>query len=477
MVTLNATVFPAEAYVLVEVDWTSNPLVQYASVTRRNTVTGEIVTLRPYISYDAQGNLLLDCGLGLWWDTEPPLDVPLEYCTVAAPVTTAMSANPGFESGTAPWTATGGALTQDLVVFKTGAASGRLTPTGTDIEPRITQTGFLLTPGVPATMSAWARSSAGWNAVRLTLDITYTDGTTLSVATPMEILDDAEWRYLSTTFTPTAAVSSISFSFTAAGTPAAGNLFNVDDIQISQPVAVPETACETVTVDSDGDFRLRNPLHPCLDVLVGICNPMIADCETDARVSFASMPEETYSPNTILLQPVNRRYPIPVNSVRRGVEAMLRLIAHDCDARDAVLAANEPGDPLLWQAPALYCTPDRYMSVGVVSDSKISVDHREPFRLMSLPHVQVDRPEGPADGVCGARIADLCDIYTSWSALTIAGLTYTDLLLGEASPNGPGQPVPPEGARTWGDVETEFADWLAVEDGGTRDWGELRDGL
>lgn len=476
MVTLNATVYPNEAYVLVEVDWTSEPTVQYATVTRRNTVTGETVTLRPYIAYDADGNLLLDCSLGLWWDTEPPLDVALEYCATAAPIATAMSTNGGFEGGTAGWSATGGALTQDLVVFKVGAASGRLTPSGTNFEPRITQTGFVLTPGIEATMSAWARSLNGWNGVRLVLDIVYTDATVAQIATPMEILDDAEWRFLTTSFTPVTTVSSVSFSFVAAGTPLAGNLFNVDEIQITQPVDVSATACETVTVTGGDDFWLKNPLHPCLDVEVGICNPMLQDCETDSRVSYVGMDTQSYSPNTMVLQPVNRRRPIPVNAIRRDVESTLRLLAHDCTARDAILAANEPGDPLLWQSPATYCVADRYMTVGVLDELHIGVDQREDFRLMTLPHVAVDRPQGPADGVCGARIIDLCDIYTSWGALTIAGLDWTDLLLGNASPDGPGQTPNPD-ERTWGDVETEFANWLAVEAGGTRDWGELRDGL
>jgi hypothetical protein len=477
MVTLNATVYPDEAYVLVEVDWTSHPSVQYANVTRRNTVTGEVVTLRPYISYDANGNLLLDCGLGLWWDTEPPLDVPLEYCTTAAPVETAVTVNGGFESGTAPWIATGGALTQDLVVFKNGAASGRLTPSGTNIEPHIEQSGFTLIPGVQATMSAWARSLNGWNGVRLTLDIIYSDATVAQIATPMEILDDAEWRFLSTTFIPTTTVSSVLFKFVAQGTPLAGNLFNIDDIQITQPLAVAATACETITVTGGESFWLKNPLHPCRDVEVGICSPMLADCEEETRVSYAGMDVQSYAPNTLVLQPVNRRRPIPVNAVRRDVASTLRLIAHDCEARDAILAANEPGDPLLWQAPATYCLADRYISVGTVDELHIGVDQREDFRLMVLPHIAVDRPEGPADGVCGARITDLCDIYTSWGALAIAGLDWTDLLLGLASPNGPGQPEPPAAARTWADVEAEFASWLAVEAGGTRDWGELRDGL
>lgn len=476
MPTLNATVYPDEAYVLVEVDWSSDTSVTYAGVTRHNTVTGEIVTLRPYIAYDADGNLLLDCSLGLWWDTEPPLDVPLEYCTVAADTPLILSVNCCFESATVlPWAATGGALTVSGAFFHEGAASGLLTPSGTALGPSFAQSFTGVRAGVPLTFSAWAMSPQGWNAAFLRMVLAYVDGRTVTYDSPVELLDDGLWRYITATITPELDATA-TFSFRTQGIPPATTLFYVDQIEATQPQDVTATACETVTVPGNGNFWLKSPLHPCDDVLVGICNPMLEDCDDDSRVTFANMPEDAYSPNTLLLQPVNRRRPIPVNRVRRDAEATLRLIAHDCDARDAILAANEPGDPLLWQAPATYCTPDRYISVGVVTESKISVDHREDFRLMALPHVVVDRPAGPADGVCGARIIDLCDIYTSWGALTIAGFDWTDLLLGLASPNGPGQ-NPPAGQRTWGEVETEFANWLAVEAGGTRDWGELRDGL
>jgi PKD repeat protein len=479
MPTLNATVFPNEAYVLVEVDWTSDPSVQYANVTRRNTVTGEIVTLRPYIAYDDSGNLLLDCGLGIWWDTEPPLDVPLEYCTVAADVPTLLSENPFFESVATPWTGTNGAtVARDCTVAHTGSCSLRLTPDGTTANPTATETVVMtITAGVPVTMSGWVMSSAGWNAVLLQLTVTYTDGKTETISSPIEILDDGEWRYLSVTFTPRLdVVGSSTLRMQIYGVPAGANLFYVDEIQVTSDQAITATACETVTVTGNGNFWLKSPLHPCDDILVGICNPTVDDCEEDSRVSFAGLTGNDYAPNTVLMQPSNRRRAIPSNRVRRDAESTLRLIAHDCDARDAVLAANEPGDELLWQAPATYCTPDRYISVGVESESYISVDQREDFRLMSLPHVVVDRPVGPADGPCGLRIVDLCDIYTSWGALNIAGLDWADLLLGEASHNAPGNDLP-AGARIWGQVETEFATWLAVEAGGTRDWGELRDGL
>lgn len=449
----------------------------YATVTRRNTVTGEIVTLRPYIAYDADGNLLLECGMGLWWDTEPPLNVPLEYCAVAADVQTNLAQNCCFESASAlPWTATSGTLTTSTTFAHEGIRSGLLTPTGTIPSASIDQTVTGFTGIRPVTMSGWVLSPQGWNSVQLQLEILYTDGRSEVEYSPIEIIDDSQWTFLQHTFTPQTTITSAVYKFVALGPPPNTVLFYIDEIQLTQAQDLTTTACETVTVSSESVW-LKSPLNPCSDVEVGNCTPMLEDCGEDVRVSYVGHDPDDYAPNTALWSPVNQVYPIPINRLRRAPTSVLRLLAHDCEARDAVLAANAPGDPLLFQAPADYCIPDRYISVGVLNESRISVDQREDFRLMSLPYATVARPSGPANGVCGARIEDLCDIYASWAAMAMADLTWTDLLLGEASPNGPGQPEPPAGARTWDDVLAEFADWTAVEGGGTRDWDELRDGL
>lgn len=448
------------------------PDVTYAGVSRRNTVTGEMVMLRPYIAYDADGNLLLECGQGLWWDTEPPLNVPLEYCAVAADIPTNVVANSSFEGSTAGWTVTGGALAASSTFSHDGLQSGRVTPSGTDINVNISQALAGLTPG-PFDMSTWILTPQGWNAVRMRLLVNYTDGHTDSFESPVEILDDAEWRLLQLSGTLDTTVATATLFVYMQGTPPATTLFYIDDVRVTQDVPVASTACETVTVSSESVW-LKNPLNPCLDIEIGLCSPMLMDCLETARVSYVGHSDDEYAPNTVWFSPVNQRRLIPVNRIRRDANSTLRILAHDCTARDAVLESNEPGDPLLFQAPATYCIPDRYISVGVLTESRLSVDQREDFRLISLPYVVVNRPEGPANGVCGARIRDLCDIYTSWAAMTIADLTWTDLLLGEASPNGPGQPAPPVGLRTWSDVESTFANWLAVETDGT--WADIRDG-
>jgi hypothetical protein len=68
------------AYVRVEADWFDNPEVTQASVVRVDSVTGQCTPLRPYVCFDGD-ELALSCGLGIWWDTEVPLDRQFYYIT------------------------------------------------------------------------------------------------------------------------------------------------------------------------------------------------------------------------------------------------------------------------------------------------------------------------------------------------------------------------------------------------------------
>lgn len=474
MPTITTTAIdPNDAYVLVEADWTDYPEVVYAGVTRRNTVNGEIVTLRPYGAYDGDGNLLLSCGMGLWWDTEPPLNVPLEYCTFAAPVTTLITTNADFETTISPWQNISATVVRSNLFAHEGSWSAELTPVSASGSMVNTVDSPPFIVGVPLVFSAWAMSPQGYNGVILAASIQYDDGELYTFRSDAEILDDGVWQFLTTSFTPTKPGVISSFQFSYVGPAPITTLFYVDQIGVYQDQPLAVTVCETVTVTSDAVW-LKNPLDPCLDIQIGLCTPgMDFDCEDDSRVSYVGMADDELDANTVISEPANRKYPIPTSRIRRSPRSELRLLAHDCTARDAVLAINDPGNPLLFQAPADYCIADRYLSVGTETEARISVDQREDFRLMTLPYAVVQRPEGPANGICGARIEDLCDIYTSWQALTLSDLTYRDLLLGEASYDGP---FAGDDLRTWTDVATEFANWTAVEGGGTRDWDELRDG-
>lgn len=484
MPTISATVYPDEAYVLVQADWTDQPTVQYARVVRVNTVTGEEVLLRPYIAYNAAGDLLLNCGLGLWWDTEPPLDVPLVYRTEAADVAVVLNANPSFETGTAPWATIGGVLTQSALFPHDGVFSGLLTPAGGTTTSGVRQLSVPLTvPGLPVTVSVWVLSPQGWN--NTLLSIQWQDGLSF-ISTPVpvivqEIIDDGEYRFITLTATPPPLADGFTIQLSVSTAPAT-TLFYLDEFQATQQLPLGVTAeTSPVTVAGDDRFFLKDPLNPCHDLELSLCISNPRQCEpVEPGVMIQSYgPVESYQPNTVLLEPVNRRHPIPVSRVRRDAASLLTLMSRTCDDRDAVLLINEPGTALFFQAPAQYCISDRYLTVGAVSVERLVPDHRVQVRRITLPHTLVDRPEGPANGVCGARFRDLCDIYLSWGSMTLAGLTYEDLLLGLASPSGPGQP-PLSGLRRWNTpppaVLTDFADWADVDDG-VRTWTGVLTGL
>lgn len=476
MATITATVFLNEAYVRIDADWTSNPEVTYAGVQRTNTVTGEVVTLRPYVAYDADGNLLLSCSKGLWYDTEPPLNVPLTYCLIASGVETALSTNGDFEIGSvAPWTPFGGTFATSNTFAHSGTFSGLFTPDGT------TQSGGIVYPAIPGivanvplTASTWVLSPQGYNAVQIQLTLSNADGTVTTILSDVEIIDDAEWRYITMTTTPTQAATLSDFRVVALGIAPNTTLFYFDQVQVTQEQPVTVNVCTTVTVTDTTNVRLKDPNNPCNDLVIGLCSPIWGDCPDDTRISYAGQSADTRPPSTLVIDTLNREFPIPVNRSRRSPRTELRLIAHDCEARDAIIQINDSGDVLLWQLPAEYCQADRYITVGDETETRISVDQREPFRLMSMPYITVERQSGPANGVCGTRIQDLCDIYTSWQSMVIAGLTWRDLLLGAAGNNGPGSDF--AALRTWSEVNTEFVDWTAVAGGG-RTWTQLLNGL
>lgn len=262
----------------------------------------------------------------------------------------------------------------------------------------------------------------------------------------------------------------------------AGLISSWDNLIMDEPCepCVPVTVESTPsTMPSNGMFRLRDPVRPCHDQVMPLCftQPSNATeagefCIPGSGIFFASMETEAYDPNTLTVNPTNAKYPIALTRQRRGVSSNLTVVTRTFTDRDNLITLAEPGSPLLLQGPPQYGIPDRYMNVGTVAVDRGLTDHKFQVRVVQLPHVEVARPAGPTQGVCGSRVADLCDIYATWDEIAAAGLTWDDLIRGLA-----GAESAPSFAdyRTWDDVETEFADWNAVDDG-TRTWFDLEVG-
>lgn len=470
--------YPDEAYVRLDIDWTDYPAVTHARVIRTNTVTGEQVMLRPYGDWDADGNIRLTCGLGILWDTEPPLDVDLVYRTEAADAPLNTAVNSSFEGSVLGWTVFGGTFASSATFAHAGVNSGLLTPNGINFGPTISQANVPVVPGIDATISLWVLTPQGWNSVQLQVRYFTAAGTQTgpTFKGPIEILDDAEWRFMRLqpgAVPDDAATATISFLVT--GTPPNTVLFYLDQFEFNQLRPVTAYAEDDAEVFGHRPFYLKDPLNPCHDRALERCVSVPDQCNPAPGMMVLDYGRsETLEPNAVTLQPINDEYPLTVSRRRRAPSALvLRIITRTFADRDALKETLAPGTVLFFQAPPEYGVSDRYIDVGPATIDAPIKDLRLQPRFFVLPHGLRRRPEGPANGVCGARIRDLCDLYASWGAITIAGLTWTEIMLGEASPYGPGQDI--TGFRTWDGVNAEFASFNAVNTGG-RTFDDLLEG-
>ena len=466
MPTITATTFPNEAYVRVDVSWADVPAVKYARVWRINTVTGHEELLRPYVAYNASGDLLLNCSEGVWWDTDPPLNTPVQYRTEGADVLTNLAANSSFEGGTAPWTVVNGTLVTSATFVHSGATSGRLTPNGTSFTNTVNQSSIAVDQTKDVTASVWALSAAGWNSVRLILRFfngTFQVG--FDQKTDIEILDDAEWRWLSLTATPPENTTVATITIEVSGTAPGANLFYFDQGEVAQYVAVPSYALSAVvTVVPAKPWYLKDPLNPCHDQPMDRCMRGPQACNTDGAMMVQNHAQrQQYEARTKLLPAENRTDDVPLVRRRGRPETVLNIITRTFADKDSLLTTLNPGTILFIQGPPEYGIEDRYISVVTVGVDAGVPDKRIQPRFFTLPYRTQSRPEGAMNGPCGARIDDLCDLYASWAALALSGLTWRQLIYGLASPDGPGQSI--TGWRTFDDVAAEFADFDAVNDG------------
>lgn len=231
------------------------------------------------------------------------------------------------------------------------------------------------------------------------------------------------------------------------------------------------TSTVVVVIDDNGENHLKDPLHPCNDVRVAVCidDPICED--SDPGSFYIGHSSDVRNAHSTSLLPVNATKPITISRARQDPESTLAIGTQLCGDADAMVEINAPGTPLLWQSLPEYCMADRYISVGPYEVGRLGVDQRLTVRTHAMPYAEVERPAGPGQGVCGTRWVDLCDEYDTWDEMQAAGLTWNDLLLGNAvSP-----PLVPA-SRRWIDVETEFTDWADVE-ASNADWAEVRDGV
>lgn len=247
------------------------------------------------------------------------------------------------------------------------------------------------------------------------------------------------------------------------------------NLNLANP-AIPTTtvqACtQSLTLPSSGNFRYGDPVRPCNDVILQLNYNMDPACVPTQGIFFSNMDDEAFAANSGTFVPVNADTPIGVNRARLKAASTLTVVTRTFMDRDALRTLHAPGSVTYLRGPAAYGVTDRYMMAGDVTEHRPLSDHKIQPRAVAIPHVVMNRPWGPSQGVCGTRVQDLCDRYTTLGALEASGLSWADVLRGNASPDSP---TPSPAPRTWNDVNASYASWNAVQAGNTN-WADLLDG-
>ncbi len=429
MSTITATVDQAKSQVRLDLDF-SDVDAPYAYVTRVDPNTGATTAVRGHGSSTTISGLPyvpLQAGYkGVLYDTEVPLDSTVYY-TASAPSTT-LNANSTFSGAyTDPWHGTVTTITVRITTGTNGLNYLSFFTDGATASPQLQAEDIPATPGAVLTISASMSANVS-QGVTLGLQFLDSTGAVLSGASTAATVQAAT----TVTYTGTAPANTVAARpfMTMSGTPAATTVVSVNPVTVTN--AAGSATSGGVLVSSLGACYLKDPLRPGNNVRVDFAfdpNPL---CTPTEGIFFQSMDSEAQAANAATFNINNQANPIVVSKVRSSITSTLTLVTRTFPDRDRLDALLAPGSPLLFQTPDEYGIPDRYLSIGAETKARVLPDHRFPIRVFSLPFASVSSPGGPMQGTVGARWADTCNRYASWTAVFGAGLTWLQVLDGLA---------------------------------------------
>lgn len=528
MPTITATPYPAFGRVLVELDWADTPAASCARAVRTVVSTGVATPLTPYINpctFPGQYEKLSG-GRAIFWDNECPLDTVVTYTTDAvnssgtqinmppigiSDTFTRVTAN-GWGTadsgqvwsntqGTAAWASTNG-----TAALHTHAAANARQDTamtafaGRDFDAIITASVNSIADYAEYRLMARYLDASNWVSVVYVASAgqlliqSAAAGVTTTIVAAVTVLSTAAAVRIRMNLTGTTVkgkvwdATSVEPDWQASGTITDGSpgyggfavesfdqttakTFTFDNLTATYTIVTTALTATTaaVTMASNSNFWLRDPGRPCNDIVINLQGSGLCVTGTSG-IEFVAIDTETYDANMTLMIPTNAKFPIPVNRPRRDASSTLTLATQSFADRDKVIQILGPGSPLLFSAPqSAYGIPDRYMAIAQSSVARGLSDIRVPRRLEQMPFTTVERPVTTQQGTCNAQFAAMCNIYSTWTAMNAADVTWTKILYGEA---GGGD----LGYREWNPgVENVFANWLAVKNSKT--WGTLKQGL
>lgn len=452
MSSIVATADSRRAQVRLDIDL-SDVMAPAVTVTRTNLVTGVSTVVRSYGSTSAGAPTTL-LGRLVLYDTEAPLDVPLQY-TAAYNSGTALviqNLNPYFENAAlAPWTRQNNAvLSVTTSQAHQGLWAGLVTPDGVTAVPQVQSEEITVIGSKSYTFAGWLRTTS--NATRVAgvfwFDAAHAFISSNTISTALVAGTWTQYGPIAYTAPANAAFARIKTNDPA--TPAAANPWWIDEMTLSTTVNVSVTSA-VVIVAGNGYGWLKDPVRPNNNVRLDHRRPVRSTADSGgAGVAYLGLGDQKDAANATAFNVNNSAYPVGVSHTREASTSSLHLAARsklDVDALKVLLA---PGGQLLLQLPSTYDEDDLNILPGDVTRGYVYVDQRRPRRMISFPFWAVQPVVGPMQGAAGTRWADLCAHTASWgSVFAASGGTYDSFTrtLGAGSWGSPD--VAPTAGAAW----------------------------
>jgi hypothetical protein len=214
------------------------------------------------------------------------------------------------------------------------------------------------------------------------------------------------------------------------------------------------TLAGPVTIASNGYAWLKDPARPWANLRVDFClntnapAPCLAPLSEPAiTLVAAGLGTETRASDATLFPILNRARPADVFAYRKAVTTSWRLVSKTLASMNSLEVFYAWGGPIFIQLPPVYGWPDRYYQPGDTEVSRLSVDLTRPYRFWDVPLTEVDAPVGAAQGTATNNWCLLKATYATWDALAATGLTWGDVMEGDAAP----PPADGYGAGLYGD--------------------------
>lgn len=423
MSSIAATVDSKRAQVRLDIDL-SDALAPAVTVTRLNLTTGVSTVVRSYGSTLAGAPTTL-LGRLVLYDTEAPLDVPLQYTAAYNSGSTLIiqNLNPYFENGTK-----GGWVGQNNATFSVtnaqfhqGLWSGQVTPDGITAVPQAMSEEFPVLPSKAYTFGSWLRSTSAATRVAgifwFNAAHAFVSSNTVSTA----LLAGVWTQYGPIVYTSPSTAAFARIKTNDPATPAAANTWQIDEATVSTTVNV-SVSSAVVIVPGNGLGWLKDPVRPANSVQLDCRRVQISNLITGgAGVAYLGLGDQVYASNSGLFNIGNNAYPIGVSRPREAATSSLRVLARSAPDVAAIKALMAPGSAMLLQLPALYAEDDRYIWPGTLTQSFVFNDQRRTRRGFSFPFAGVQAPVGPMQGTPGIRWTDLCGHQSTWGAVYAAG--------------------------------------------------------